>query len=131
MVLPHIASMESRCVWRVHQAQGMPFTGSACELQEAWTQRNILRRTFGTESCWQKALDPSNVPWHGAGEAAAGRPMAEARTEGVRALCALLAVLLEMPSLRQNALIAIAVNAEVVPRLWFSHLKVRGSLLIW
>jgi hypothetical protein len=42
----------------------------------------------------------------------------------MHALCALLAVLLDMPALRQNALIAIAVNAEVVPRLWFSHLKV-------
>ena len=48
----------------------------------------------------------------------------QASAEQVRALCALLGALLEAPALRQGALIVLAVSCELVPRLWFSHLKV-------
>ena len=56
------------------------------------------------------------------GKAAVGRP--GDADEAVRTLCGLLAALLDSPALRQSALIVLAVNAELVPRLWFSYLKV-------
>ena len=42
----------------------------------------------------------------------------------MRTLCALLGALLDSPPLRQSALIVLAASCELVPRLWFSHLKV-------
>jgi hypothetical protein len=39
-------------------------------------------------------------------------------------LCALLSAMLSVPALRQNTLIVLAINVELVPRMWFSYLKV-------
>ena len=60
-------------------------------------------------------------PLH-AGEAHQGRP------GQARALYGLLGALLEAPALRQGALIVLAVSCELVPRAWFSHLKVLPRL---
>lgn len=39
-------------------------------------------------------------------------------------LCELLDSMLDMAPLRQNALIVLAVSAELIPRLWYGALKV-------
>jgi hypothetical protein len=44
---------------------------------------------------------------------------------GVWKLLELLSAMLDMPALRQNTLIVLAVHAELVPRLWYSYLKVQ------
>lgn len=58
----------------------------------------------------------------------AGAPAARIRT--AYRLCELLDCIMDMSALRQNALIALAVAAELVPRLWFSALKVAACLHI-
>lgn len=40
-------------------------------------------------------------------------------------LCALLALMLQKEPLKQGTLVSLAASADIVPRLWFSHLKVR------
>lgn len=40
-------------------------------------------------------------------------------------LCELLDTMMDVAPLRQNTLIVLAVSAELVPRLWYSALKVR------
>ena len=41
-------------------------------------------------------------------------------------LCELLDTMMDVASLRQNTLIVLAVSADLVPRLWYSALKVRA-----
>lgn len=43
---------------------------------------------------------------------------------GVWKLLELLNTMLDTPALRQRTLIVLAVNAELVPRLWYTYLKV-------
>ena len=50
-------------------------------------------------------------------------PLGEAGSR-VGDLCALLALVLQTEPLRPAALVALAASAELVPRLWFSYLKV-------
>ena len=56
--------------------------------------------------------------------AAPGSPEAGQR---VGDLCALLWQLLQTEPLRQGTLVCLAASADLVPRLWFSHLKVRAA----
>ena len=42
-------------------------------------------------------------------------------------LCELLDIMMDVAPLRQNTLIVLAVSADLVPRLWYSALKVRAS----
>ena len=42
-------------------------------------------------------------------------------------VCELLDTMMDVAPLRQNTLIVLAVSADLVPRLWYSALKVRAS----
>ncbi|KAK9914927.1 hypothetical protein WJX75_002372 [Coccomyxa subellipsoidea] len=50
---------------------------------------------------------------------------------GVWKLLELLSAMLDMPALRQNTLIVLAVHAELVPRLWYSYLKAMHGASAW
>ena len=42
-------------------------------------------------------------------------------------MCLVIAALLEVPYLRTSTLMALAATADLVPRLWFSVLRVRAT----
>ena len=77
---------------------------------------------------WTKNLDSTLVMAQALPEETCGSPPPEqqaAAQEAARAVCLVIAALLEIPYLRTSTLMALAATADLVPRLWFSVLRVR------